>query len=73
VLKENESMAARTHITADKIKVEYRKPQVFLTGDIFYPPMYPEKNDPEAIGYDVAITGGGLRWSGLPGQFIYQI
>jgi len=60
VLKENESMAAKTNIAGNIIKAEYRKPQVFLTGDIFYPPMYPDKNDPDAIGYDIAITDGGL-------------
>jgi len=60
VLKENLSRAARTDITANIIKAEYRKPQIFFTSDIFYPPMIHDKDDPDAIGYDVAITDGGL-------------
>ena len=59
-LKENEGMAAKTDIRGNIIKAEYRQPQVYFTGDIFYPPMYPDKNDPDAIGYDIAITDGGL-------------
>jgi outer membrane protein TolC len=60
VIKENFAMADKVAIAEKRIKAEYVGPQSYLTGDIFYPPMIGDKNDPDAIGYDIAITDGGL-------------
>ena len=63
-VKENLALSEKAGIQENIIKAEYRKPKIFLSGDIYYPPLIPNKDDPNAIGYDVAITDGGL-YSGL--------
>lgn len=59
-IKENLSQVEKAALQEKIIKAEFRGPKVFLSGDIFYPPLLPNKNDPKAVGYDAAITDGGL-------------
>lgn len=63
-IKENLSLTEKAGIQENIIKAEFQGPKVFLTGDINYSPLIPNKDDPKAIGYDVAVTDGGL-YSGL--------
>lgn len=59
-IKENFAMADKAVINEKRAKAENIGPQAYISGDIFYPPMIGNKNDPDAIGYDPAITDGGL-------------
>jgi len=59
-VKENFALADKAGLEEKRIRAQYKGPQAYLTGDVFYPPMIGNKNDPGAIGYDVAITDGGL-------------
>lgn len=63
-VKENNALTEKAIIQENIIKSEYQRPKVFLSGQINYTPLIPNKDDPDAIGYDVAITDGGL-YSGL--------
>ena len=63
-IKENLALTEKAVIQQDIVKAEFRKPKVFATGEINYSPLVPNKDDPNAIGYDVAITDGGL-YAGL--------
>jgi len=60
LVKENYALAEKAGIAEKRVKAEYLVPQAFLSADVYYPPMIGDKNDPDAIGYDVAITDGGL-------------
>lgn len=59
-LKESISLSEKTKIRENIIRAEYRQPKIYLSGDVYYPPLFPDKNDPKAIGFDVSITDGGL-------------
>ena len=63
-IKENLALTEKAVIQQDIVKAEFRKPKVFATGEINYSPLVPNKDDPNAIGYDVAITDGAL-YAGL--------
>ena len=63
-VKENNALTEKAIIQEKIIKSEYQRPKVFLSGQINYTPLIPNKDDPNTIGYDVAITDGGL-YSGL--------
>jgi outer membrane protein TolC len=63
-IKENLALTEKAGIQQNIIKAEFQSPKVFATGDINYSPLIPNKDDPKAIGYDVAVTDGGL-YSGL--------
>jgi len=59
-IKENLALTEKAGIQQNIIKAEFQSPKVFATGDINYSPLIPNKDDPKAIGYDVAVTDGGL-------------
>lgn len=60
VVKENLSLKEKAAIQEKKIKAEYQGPKIYATGEANYSPLIPNKDDPKAVGYDVAITDGGL-------------
>ena len=60
IIKENLAIGEKAGIQQSIINAEYLKPKVYATGDINYSPLVPNKDDPNAIGYDVAITDGAL-------------
>ncbi len=60
VVKENLSLKGKAVIQEKLIKAEYQGPKVYASGETNYSPLLPNKDDPKAIGYDVAITNGGL-------------
>jgi len=59
-IKENLALDEKAGIQQNIINAEYQKPKVYATGNIYYPPLIPNKDDPNAIGYEAAITNGGL-------------
>jgi len=59
-IKENLALGEKAGIQQNIINAEYQKPKVYATGNIYYPPLIPNKDDPNAIGYEAAITNGGL-------------
>jgi hypothetical protein len=60
IIKENQAQTEKSNIQKNIIKAEYTTPKVSLNGEINYSPLFPNKSDPKAIGYDVAVTDGGL-------------
>lgn len=60
VVKENLSLKEKAAIQGKMIKAEYQGPKVYASGEANYSPLIPNKDDPKAVGYDVAITDGGL-------------
>ncbi len=60
VVKENLSLKEKAVIQGKIIKAEYQGPKVYASGEANYSPLLPNKDDPKAIGHDVAITNGGL-------------
>ena len=60
VVKENLSLKEKAAIQGKMIKAEYQGPKVYTSGEANYSPLIPNKDDPKAVGYDVAITDGGL-------------
>lgn len=60
IVKENLSMVEKSGVQQNIIDAEYQKPKVFMSGNVNYSPLIPNKDDPKAFGYDVAITDGGL-------------
>ena len=60
VAKENLSLKEKAAIQEKMIKAEYQGPKVYASGEANYSPLIPNKDDPKAVGYDVAITDGGL-------------
>lgn len=60
IVKENLSMVEKSGVKQNIIDAEYQKPKVFMSGNVNYSPLIPNKDDPKAFGYDVAITDGGL-------------
>ena len=59
-IKENLALDEKAGIQQNIINSEYQKPKLYATGNIYYPPLIPNKDDPNAIGYEAAITNGGL-------------
>lgn len=59
-IKENLAMVEKSGVQQNIIKAEYQKPKVFVSGNVNYSPLFPNKDDPKAIGYDVAITNQSL-------------
>lgn len=59
-VKENQAQTEKADIQQNLVKAEYTAPKVSLNGEINYSPLFPNKSDPKAIGYDVAVTDGGL-------------
>jgi outer membrane protein TolC len=59
-IKENLALGEKAGIQQNIINAEYQKPKVYATGNIYYPPLIPNKDDPNAVGYEAAITNGGL-------------
>ncbi len=59
-IKENLANVEKAGIQENIIKVESQGAKVFMSGEVNYSPLIPNKDDPNAIGYDVAITDGGL-------------
>ena len=60
VVKENISLQEKALIQKKRIEAEYHGPKVYASGEVNYSPLLPDKDDPKAVGYDVAITDGGL-------------
>lgn len=60
VVKENLLLKEKAAIQEKKIGAEYHGPKIYATGEANYSPLIPNKDDPKAVGYDVAITDGGL-------------
>ena len=59
-IKENLAIAEKSGIQENIIKAETQSPKAFASGNVNYSPLIPNKDDPKAVGYDVAITDGGL-------------
>lgn len=59
-VKESLANVEKATIQQSIIKAETKGPKVFGSGDFNYSPLIPNKNDPKAIGYDVAISNGSL-------------
>jgi outer membrane protein TolC len=59
-IKENRAQTEKADIQKNIVKAEYTAPKVSLNGEINYSPLFPNISDPKAIGYDVAVTDGGL-------------
>lgn len=59
-IKENQAQTEKADIQHNLVKAEYTAPKVSLNAEVNYSPLFPNKNDPKAIGYDVAVTDGGL-------------
>ena len=64
-IKENLSLKEKAAIQEKMIKAEYQGPKVYASGEANYSPLIPNKDDPKAVGYDVAITDGGLITANL--------
>ena len=60
VIKENLANIEKSVIQQNIIKAETNSPKVFASGEVNYAPLIPNKNDPNALGYDVAISNGSL-------------
>lgn len=60
VVKESLANVEKSAIQESIIKAETKSPKVFASGDVNYSPLIPNKNDPKAVGYDVAISNGSL-------------
>lgn len=58
--KENLAITEKSGIQENIIKAETQSPKIFASGNVNYSPLIPNKDDPKAAGYDVAITDGGL-------------
>ncbi len=59
-IKENLAIVEKSGIQESIIKAATNSPKVFASGNVNYSPLIPNKDDPKAVGYDVAITDGGL-------------
>ncbi len=59
-IKQSLSLKEKADLQKKIIKSEYQGPKVYASGDLNYSPLLPNKDDSKAIGYDVAITDGGL-------------
>jgi len=67
VIKENLSQKDKAVIQEKIIRAEYQGPKIYASGEVNYPPLFPNKDDPRAFGYERAITNGGLIAANLNG------
>ncbi|OIP84441.1 MAG: hypothetical protein AUK44_02650 [Porphyromonadaceae bacterium CG2_30_38_12] len=59
-IKEHQAQTKKSIIQKNIINAEYTAPKVSLNAEINYSPLFPNKSDSKAIGFDVAVTDGGL-------------
>ena len=66
IINDNRNLSEITRLESERLKAFYNKPQVFLAGGITYSPFFNNAGytnsdpSPQAIGYDLAISNGGV-------------
>lgn len=66
IINDNRNLSEITRLESERLKAFYSKPQVFLSGGATYSPFFNNAGytnsdpSPQAIGYDLAISNGGI-------------